>query len=278
MIALRRHCLLLLALLMAALALRPDAALAQSFPPLTGRVVDAAQIIDPATAQQITQKLAALEQTTGRQVVVATVPSLEGYDVGDYGYRLGRTWGLGEKEENNGLLLLVAPNERRLTIQVGYGLEPIFTDALSGRIIRNVITPRFKAGDMIGGINVGVDEIIRILELPPDQQRQVAADAGRRQQGHSGKDIGSAIAIVFFILVFVLLPLSRAARGGRRYRGGISPIVIWGIDAALRGAFRDDDDHRGGGGWGGGGWGGGGGGGFSGGGGSFGGGGASGGW
>ena len=93
--ALPRACLLLLAFLM--LALRPDAAAAQTFPPLTGRVVDAASLLDPATSQQIEQKLAALEQTTGRQVVVATVPSLEGYEIGDYGYRLGRTWGIGEK-------------------------------------------------------------------------------------------------------------------------------------------------------------------------------------
>jgi len=277
LMALPRACLLLLAFLM--LALRPDAALAQTFPPLTGRVVDTANLLDPATSQQIEQKLAALEQTTGRQVVVATVPSLDSYEISDYGYRLGRSWGIGEKDENNGLVLLVAPNERRLTIRVGYGLEPIFTDALSGRIIRDVITPRFKAGDMAGGINAGVDEIVRILELPPDQQRKVAADAGRRQQNFTAHDIGSAIVIVIFILVFVLLPLSRGMGRGRRYRGGINPIIIWGVDAALRGAFRDrDDDHwGGGGGWGsGGGWGGGGG--FSGGGGSFGGGGASGGW
>lgn len=276
--ALPRACLLLLALLM--LALRPDAAGAQTFPPLTGRVVDAANLLDPSQSQQIEQKLAGLEQTTGRQVVVATVPSLQGYEISDYGYRLGRTWGIGEKKENNGLVLLVAPNERRLTIQVGYGLEPIFTDALSGRIIRDVITPYFKAADMAGGINAGVDEIVRILELPPDQQRKVAADAARQQKNFTADDIGQAILIVIFILVFVLLPLSRGMRRGRRYRGGINPIIIWGVDAALRGAFRDhDDDHWGGwGGGGGGGWGGGGGGGFSGGGGSFGGGGASGGW
>jgi len=277
MMALHRACLLLLALLM--LALRPDAALAQSFPALTGRVVDAANILDPGTEAQITQKLAGLEQTTGRQVVVATVPSLDGNEISDYGLQLGRAWGIGEKDKNTGAVLLVAPNERRMTIQVGYGLEPILTDALSGRIIRDVITPHFKADDMPGGIDAGVNEIIRILELPPEEQRKLAADVGRQQQQFDGQDIGSAVFVLIIIFFFVLLPIMRGMRGGRRYRGGISPIVIWGVDAALRGAFRDHDDDGGGwGGGGGGGWGGGGGGGFSGGGGSFGGGGASGGW
>jgi uncharacterized protein len=269
--AVRRIFLILLAALL--LALRPGVALAQTFPPLTGRVVDNANLLDPATIQAITQKSEALERTTGRQLVVATVPSLDGYEISDYGYRLGRAWGLGEKDKNNGVLLLVAPNERRLTIQVGYGLEPVFTDALSGRIIRDVITPRFKAGDFPGGISAGVDEIVRIISLPPDQQRKVVENAGRSGNKTSGSDIVHALIIVGFVLFFIALPLARGMRGGRRYRGGIHPIVIWGADAALRSIF--SDRGGGGGGWGGGG---GGGGGFSGGGGSFGGGGASGGW
>ena len=278
MTALRHACLLLIAALL--LALCPDAALAQSFPALTGRVVDNADLLDPAQEQALTAKLAGLEQTTGRQLVVATVPSLDGYEISDYGYQLGRAWGIGEKDKNTGAVLLVAPNERRLTIQVGYGLEPILTDALSGRIIRDVITPRFKAGDYAGGIDAGVDQIIHILELPPDEQRKLAAEAGRSRNDFSARDIGPGIIFLIFILMFVVLPLIGSRGRGRRYRGGINPIIIWGADAALRSIFNDrDDDHWGGGGWGGGGWGGGGGGGgFSGGGGSFGGGGASGGW
>jgi len=266
--ALRRLCLILFAALL--LALRPGVAFAQTFPPLTGRVVDNASLLDPATVQAITQKSEALERATGRQLVVATVPSLDGYEISDYGYRLGRAWGLGEKDKNNGVLLLIAPNERRLTIQVGYGLEPVFTDALSGRIIRDVITPRFKAGDFPGGISAGVDEIIRIIQLPPEEQRKLVENAGRTRNQTSGNDIVHALIIVGFVIFFVVLPLARGARGGRRYRGGIHPIVIWGADAALRSIFNDRNDR--------GGWGGGGGGGFSGGGGSFGGGGASGGW
>jgi len=275
MTILSRFCLAFLAVLL--LTLRPDAALAQTFPPLTGRVVDNANLLDPATEQSIAQKSEALERTTGQQLVVATVPSLDGYEISDYGYQLGRSWGIGEKDKNNGVILLIAPNERRMTIQVGYGLEPVLTDALSGRIIRDVITPRFKAGDMAGGISAGVDEIARIIELPPDQQRKLASDAERSQHRGSGVQIGPGIFLLIFIVFFVVLPMLGRLRGGRRYRGGISPIVIWGVDAALREAFRDRDGGGGGGGWGG--WGGGGGGGgFSGGGGSFGGGGASGGW
>ncbi|MBU0556824.1 MAG: TPM domain-containing protein [Alphaproteobacteria bacterium] len=265
---LRAALLLLVALV---LVLRPDAAFAQNFPDLTGRVVDGANILDPQTEAALTQQSEALEQTTGRQLVVATVPSLDGYEISDYGYQLGRAWGIGEKETNSGVLLLVAPNEKRLTIQVGYGLEPILTDALSGRIIRDVITPRFRAGDFPGGISAGVSEIVRILELPPEEQRKLAATAAEQSKRQSSQGFGPLIFFAIFILFFVVLPIFSRLRGGRRYRGGIHPIVIWGAEAAIRGALNSRD----GGGWGGGG---GGGGGFSGGGGGFGGGGASGGW
>src|SRR3546814_3028549 len=100
---------------------------------------------------------------------VATLPDLQGYDISDYGYRLGRAWGIGDKEKNEGALLIVAPNERKVRIEVGYGLEGIMTDALSSQIIRNAITPRFKAGDLPGGIDAGVDAIGKLLTLPPDE-------------------------------------------------------------------------------------------------------------
>ena len=276
MAVLQRGCLMLLAFLM--LALHPGAVLAQAFPALTGRVVDNANLLDPATEAALTQKAAALEQTTGRQLVVATVPSLDDRDIADYGYQLGRAWGIGEKETNSGVLLLVAPNERRATIQVGYGLEPILTDALSGRIIRDVITPRFKAGDYPAGISAGADEIVRILELPPEEQRKLATAAEQSQRSGNRGGGGSAFIFLGFIFLFVILPLLGRLSGGKRYRGGVNPIVVWGAAEVLRGVLGGDDDHRGGGGWGGGGGFGGGGGGFGGGGGSFGGGGASGGW
>ena len=138
-------------------------ALALNFPALSGRVVDQANIIQPSTRSAIEQKLADLETKSGIQLVVATVSSLEGQDIEPYANELFRTWQLGEKSKNNGVLFLVAPNERRVRIEVGYGLEKTLTDALSKVIIVNAITPRFKTGDFSGGISRGVDDIITVL-------------------------------------------------------------------------------------------------------------------
>src|SRR5690606_24114668 len=136
----------------------------------TAPVVDAANIIDPAAEAALTAKLDAFEQANQRQFVVATIPSLDGYDIADYGYQLGRHWGLGDTENDDGIILLVAPNERRVRIEVGYGLEAVIPDGLAFDIIERDILPRFKAGDMTGGIVAGADAIIRHLELPPEQQ------------------------------------------------------------------------------------------------------------
>lgn len=240
---------------------------AQTFPPLTGRVVDQANLLSPAQEQEITAKAEALEKASGRQFVVATVNSLEGRDIQDYGYRLGRHWGIGTKEENDGVLLLVAPNERKVRIEVGYGLEPILTDALSSVIINSQILPRFREGDMAGGIVAGADSIVTQISLPADEaaarQQQILANAKDDAEG------GIPISLIFWLAVlffFVLPAIFGGRRRGRRHRGG-GPIVIWG------------PGDWGGGSGGGGSWGGGGGGGsWGGGGGSFGGGGASGGW
>jgi len=257
--------------LLAVLSLTAPAA-AQDFPKLTGRVVDNANLLSPADEAALTAKLEALETSTSRQLVVATVPDLQGYPIEDYGYRLGRSWGLGQKEADNGAILLVAPNERKVRVEVGYGLEPILTDALSSVIINQTILPRFRAGDYPGGINAGADAIIQQLQAPPEQAEQRVLEAAQQRQ-QARDDGGPGWGALFWILIlfFVILPLFRSGRRGRKYRGrrrgGGFPIVIWG-------------PRFGGGGWGGGGFGGGGGGfgGFSGGGGSFGGGGASGGW
>lgn len=259
-------------LLAALLALVGQSASAQNFPKLTGRVVDQADLLNPAQETALTAKLEGLETRTKRQLVVATLNSLEGYEISDYGYRLGRRWGIGqdgvgEAEKDNGAILIVAPNERRMRIEVGYGLEPVLTDGLSSSIIRNDITPAFKAGDFPGGINAGVDRIITQLELPADEAAKIAAQARQSQAQPEGFPIG-AIIFVLFILFFVILPIigSLGGKGKKHRRSGFGgPVIIWG---------------GGGSSWGGGGssWGGGGFGGFSGGGGSFGGGGASGGW
>lgn len=291
----------LLLILAAAGALFASPLAAQSFPALTGRVVDQANILPAETEAQLTAQLEALEAQSTRQLVVATVNSLEGYDISDYGYRLGREWGIGQEGEDNGAILLVAPNERRVRIEVGYGLEGYLTDALSSLIIQNVILPEFRNGDMPGGVVAGSEAIIAQLQLPPDEAARIATQAGetrRTEQSEGGFPVGSLIWLAFMFLFFVL-PLLRGRSRRRKYKKrkkgpwGKSDdyddgddgwgrtardIILWEVGSAIvRGALSDGDDWGGGGG----GWGGGGGfggGGFSGGGGSFGGGGASGGW
>ncbi|GAO54737.1 methanol dehydrogenase [Novosphingobium sp. NBM11] len=258
--------------LMAVLALVAGPAFAQTFPPLTGRVVDDAHLLNPQQVAALDAKLAALEQQSQRQLVVATIPDLQGMPIEDYGYQLGRAWGLGDKQRNDGALLIVAPNERKVRIEVGYGLEGILTDALSQVIIQREIVPRFKQNDYAGGIDAAVDQLIAQLKLPDDEARKVAeqAQAGAGKGSAPRFDIGTVVFLVIFFLFFVL-PFIRAMRGGGR-RYGSSPGVM---------IFPGGGWGSGGGGssWGGSDWGGGGGGGgFSGGGGSFGGGGASGDW
>lgn len=233
---------------------------AQGFPPLTGRVVDQADLLTPAQEAEIVGKLEALEKQSGRQLAVVTIADLQGYEIADYGFRLGDKWGIGTKEKDDGVLLIVAPKERRVRIEVGYGLEGILTDALSGRIIRNDIVPRFKTGDFPGGIVAGVDALVKILALPPDEARQIAAQAEEEEKGAQGS--GNMIFVLLFVLIFFILPMMLRGRGGRAYRRGIAPVVLWGPLIGGGGSR---------GGWSGGG-------GFSGGGGGFGGGGASGGW
>jgi uncharacterized protein len=243
----------------------------------TAPVVDQANVIDDAAEAQLKQKLDDFEMRTGRQFVVATIADLQGYDIADYGYQLGRHWGLGSKKENDGVILIVAPKEHKVRIEVGYGLESIIPDGLAYDIINQDMTRLFKRGDMTGGIVAGADRIMQQLELPPDQAQKVAAAAGNARPESHGVPAG-AIVWPLFLIFFFILPMFRH-RHGTRYRGGgwgsgVGNVLLW---TALNSAM---NSGRGGGGWGGGGGGGsfGGGGGFSGGGGSFGGGGASGSW
>jgi uncharacterized protein len=133
------------------------------FPALTGRVVDAAGILSPAVHDQLGRMLAGHEQSTGQQLVVVTLKSLQGFTVEEFGYQLGRHWGIGQSGQNNGALLIAAPNERKVRIEVGYGLEGRLTDAASRTIIENVILPRFRQGDFSGGTLDGATAILRVL-------------------------------------------------------------------------------------------------------------------
>lgn len=253
----------------------------QTFPKLTGRVVDQAGLLTPAQVVDLTSKSEALQQRTGRQFVVATVTSLEGRPIEDYGYRLGRAWGIGNEQKDDGVILLVAPNERKVRIETGYGARVFLTDAVSSVIIRESIVPRFKAGDFGGGITAGADRIIETMALSPAEAAKRAQEVGAAEKRRSERSV-PIFPVIFIVVIFFVVIGSIARRtGGRRYRRreGISPwVILWGLNELSRGSR---GGWSGGGSWGGGGWGGGGfggGGGFSGGGGSFGGGGASGGW
>ena len=228
------------------------AAAEPDYPKLTGRVVDAAGILSPEARTRIDGKIKAHEDKTGDQLVVATVPSLQDLTIEDYGNRLARSWGIGQKKTNNGVLLLVAPKERKVRIEVGYGLEGALTDALSKTIITSAITPRFRQGDFSGGVEAGVDAILPILAGDADEwQRRAPVRA----------DTVDRVTVVFWIIVIIVLVivLTRMSGGGRGGRGG-GFVVIPGPSGGWSGGFSDS------------------GGGFSGGGGSFGGGGASGDW
>ena len=152
-----------LAVVVMALLYSAVLAVALTLPALTGRVVDLANIIPADVRSGLESKLADLETKSGIQLVVATVTTLEGQEIEPYANELFRNWKLGEKAKNNGVLLLVAPNQRRVRIEVGYGLEGTLTDALSNVIITNAITPRFKEGKFGEGISRGVDDIIAVL-------------------------------------------------------------------------------------------------------------------
>ncbi|MEM6926540.1 MAG: TPM domain-containing protein [Myxococcota bacterium] len=224
---------------------------APTFPTLSGRVVDEAGLLSARTEQALVADLAGLEAQTGAQLVVVTLPDLQGYPIEEFGYQLGRHWGIGRADEDDGVLLIVAEAERKVRIEVGYGLEGVLTDAWSSVTIRRVIVPRFRQGDFDGGVLAGSRAIVEQLGADPETQRARVRDAARPRARDDADQL--AALLPFLIILFVLL----VTFGGRGRGRGI---------------------YVGGGSYGGGGWSGGGGGGFSGGGGSFGGGGASGGW
>ena len=256
-----------------------------TFPALTGRVVDQANIIPADVEASLVAQLAALEAKSSDQLVVATVSSLQGYEIEEYGYKLGRAWQIGQGERlNNGVILLVAPNERKVRIEVGYGLEGVLTDMFTGQVIRNDIVPAFKAGDMTSGIVAGVAGIESLLTADP-AELQARADRGLQEEANSSGSVdGGAIAfLIFFIFIWIII----ASQSGRRARfrrssgwnNGGAKVHDWdnrgiagGIAISVAGNILGSILS------GGGGRGGGGGGGFSGGGGSFGGGGSSGSW
>ncbi|NBB52760.1 methanol dehydrogenase, partial [Rhizobium sp. CRIBSB] len=213
------------------------------FPALTGRVVDEARLITPGTEAALTETLARLEAETSDQVVVVTVNSLQGYEIEDYGYQLGRAWGIGQKDKDNGILLIVAPNERKVRIETGYGLEGIMTDALSAVIIHDRILPAFRVGGFERGITEGVSAIETQLRLDPEEARARAAGA-EAPKPEKPVAVGAVIGLIFLFLFFALI--GAASGGGRRrgVAGDMAPVLLWIAAEALKGG------RGGGGGWG----------------------------
>jgi uncharacterized protein len=265
-----------------AIGARSARAAEPTYPALTGRVVDEAGILTDSTRAALTDMLAQHERETGNQVVVVTLKDLQGYTIEDFGYQLGRKWGIGQKGKNNGVLLIVAPKEHKVRIEVGYGLEGTLTDAVSREIIEREILPAFKSGDFNAGVLAGATSILKVL----------GGGTGTRsiewntQQSAGFRDpmLWLGVALMggwgaLFLVMYLIGPRYHPEEKAYHVRHGTRRSSRGGL-------FRDlprflFGGRSGGGGFGGGGSGGGGfggGGGFLGGGGSFGGGGASGGW
>lgn len=239
------------------------------FPPLTGRIVDEAGIISEPDRREILELLAALEQKSTDQIVVYTARSLQGYEIEDFGYRLGRFWAIGQKGKDNGIVLIVAPNERKVRIEVGRGLEPIMTDLMSGLIVRNVILPAFRRGEFSAGVKAGVRDIRDVLLGDAEEVKRRAGGGAKRTGGVDWMSV-----IIYGIMLIVILNivwsfyrqfrgLPQAARHRSRRAGNTGAPVI--VPSGSSGSWDGGSGSSGGSGW-------------SGGGGSFGGGGSSGSW
>ena len=238
-----------------------------TFPTLTGRITDEAGLLKAGDRNTIEAELADLEQKSSDQLAVVTLNSLQGYPIEDFGYQLGRKWGIGQKGKDNGVLLIVAPNEHKVRIEVGRGLEPILTDAMSKLIIENAIVPAFRKGDFAGGITAGVRDIKDVLLGDPEAVKERALGPRRTES----PDTMQIILLIFWICVvlYILYAVYRSAQAaqtagvGRRRSGGSD--IIPGSSGGWGGGWSSGGDSGGGGGW-------------SGGGGDFGGGGSSGSW
>jgi uncharacterized protein len=241
------------------------------FPALTGRIVDEAGLLSASDRQELTQTLAAIEQQSTDQVVIYTAKSLQGYPIEDFGYQLGRNWQIGQAGKNNGVLLIVAPAERKVRIEVGRGLEPQLTDALTALIVQNAILPAFRRGDFPGGIKAGIRDIRDVL-LGDAEAVKERARTTQKRNAPDGEEMITFIIIVLFFLFIFGVGIYQSRYASQQTRAG-------SFGRGRRSARRDSDSYPVfiPGGWGGG-SGGGGGGGWGGGGGDFGGGGSSGSW
>jgi uncharacterized protein len=227
-----------------------------TFPTLTGRVVDDGGLLSAADRATLTASLADLEARTTDQLVVVTLKSLQGRTIEDYGYQLGRSWRIGQRDKDSGVLLIVAATERQVRIEVGYGLEGTLTDAATKLIIENAILPAFETGDFAGGIKSGANQIIQLLRgdagSPPPAQIRTASPV------NSGANLPVWLVIVLGVGGVGLL-IYCAVAGGAACRGIMQILFVLAL-SGRGGSSRGKSSS------------------FSGGGGSFGGGGSSGSW
>ena len=215
-------------LLISTIILAAITAAAVNVPYLTGRVTDNAEILSDAVQKSLSDKLKAHENATGNQIAVLTIPSLEGESIEGYAETVFKEWKLGQKGKDNGVLLIVAPQDHRLRFEVGYGLEGTLPDSLTGSIIRTVITPRFKSGDFGGGIEAGVDAIIQVLETGEtasfdDNTANKNAGAGKETSMLSGietPDMPLTDRILFGAFIFGIIGLFTVV-------GILTPGVGW---------------------------------------------------
>jgi len=216
-------------------------ALAQiQFPELTGRVVDEANLLTPAKEAEISEMLRVHEEATGNQVVVVTVQSLQDRTIEEYTVELGRFWGIGQEDRDNGLLLLVAPNERQVRIEVGYGLEGLLTDARASVIIQNEIIPAFRTGNRVKGIVDGVRGILAALEQEADTVSGVAPEKQK---------FALPPVIIFFIFILIIMGFLSFGRSSRRYsRSSRGWSSGGGFSGSSSGGFSGGEGSFGGGG------------------------------
>lgn len=213
-----------------------------AFPALTGRVVDGADLLSAGQERELTDRLAALEAETTDQLVVVTLPSLQGVEIEEFGYQLGRHWGIGQAGKDNGVLLIVAPNERKVRIEVGYGLEGTLTDALARVIIDTAILSRFRANDMAGGIMAGASDIIAVLT---GEGAEVAERIASRP--NPADDIFPVVFFIIFVVIFLIVLFSILRAGGGS-GGGWSRSSSGGSWSSSGGGFSGGGGSFGGGG------------------------------
>ena len=212
-------------------------AIAQNYPPKSNTLVtDYTNTLSAAEKQQLENKLVAFDDSTSTQIAIVIIKSVGDYDINEYGAGLGRNWGIGQKGKNNGVLILVAINDRKLTIQTGYGVEGALPDVIAQQIRLNDINPRFKQGDYYGGLNAATDDIIRYTK---GEYKAPKNDATNNAKGDN--DSGGSIVIFVLIIIVILWIIFRNRGGGGQVigsRGGASPFW-WFVAGSMWGGGGD---------------------------------------